>query len=391
MTPKVLTGLDVFIQKDWKKLKGYKIGILSNQASISTNLMTTNSIINKLLPGHIQALFGPQHGYKIKEQDNMIETPHSFDEDLKVPIFSLYSKTREPTQEMLDLIDILIIDLQDVGTRVYTFSSTMLNCLKACAKFNKKVVVLDRPNPLGGEKIEGNLLQSGLYSFVGQFSLPMRHGLTIGEMSLMFNEMLGIKCELEVIPMKGWKRYMLWKDTGLRWIMPSPNMPNPETAMVYPGQVLWEGTNVSEGRGTCRPFEIFGAPYFNTKTILKYISTFSINGCYLQEFYFKPMFHKWTNRTCNGFFIHILNPHLFEPYFTTLTLLHTIIKLHSSQFKWKKPPYEYEYTQMPIDILIGNKTIRSYLETGMSVSILKEEWASELYSYTQLKENYHLY
>ncbi|RLB10591.1 MAG: DUF1343 domain-containing protein, partial [Deltaproteobacteria bacterium] len=243
-------------------------------------------VVDNLLPRHIKALFSPQHGYGGEDQDNMIETPHSYDSILQVPVFSLYSKTREPTQEMLDLIDVFIIDLQDVGTRVYTFSSTMLNCLRACARSGKRVIILDRPNPLGGEIVEGNLLRPELYSFVGPFSIPIRHGLTIGEMALLFNDKLNLGCELEVIPMEGWKRHMLWKDTGLRWIMPSPNMPHPDTAIVYPGQVLWEGTNVSEGRGTCRPFELFGSPYFNTKEILRVLDKEALAGCHLQEFSF---------------------------------------------------------------------------------------------------------
>jgi len=206
MTPKVMTGLDVFARNKWKKLKGYRIGLLSNQASVDINLQRAGLLMNKLLPGHIKALFSPQHGYGGEDQDNMIETPHSFDNTLKVPVFSLYSKTRESTQDMLDLIDIFVIDLQDVGTRVYTFLSTMLNCLRACARAGKMVIILDRPNPLGGEKVEGNLLQADLYSFVGPFSIPMRYGLTMGEMALLFNDCLNIRCELEVIPMEGWKR-----------------------------------------------------------------------------------------------------------------------------------------------------------------------------------------
>lgn len=391
MTPKVMTGLDRLEQGEWKKLKGYRIGLLSNQASVNKNLLKASLVIEKLLPGHIKALFGPQHGYGGEDQDNMVETPHSFDKTLKVPVFSLYNKKREPSQEMLDLIDVLIIDLQDVGTRVYTFSSTMLNCLKACARANKKVIILDRPNPLGGEKVEGNLLQPDLYSFVGPFSLPMRHGLTIGEMAIIFNDALNIGCELEIIRMEGWKRNMLWKDTGLRWVMPSPNMPYPETAMVYPGQVLLEGTNISEGRGTCRPFELFGAPYIDTKKILKAINKNALKGCYLQEFSFKPTFNKWMGRLCYGFFIHILDPYTFEPYFASLSILQAIIKTHPKEFRWKKPPYEYEYNKLPIDLLIGNKILRIDLESGLSPSIIKEKWAQELESYVKWKKEYHIY
>ncbi len=389
---KVLTGLDVFEEYGyWKKLSGYRIGILSNQASLNSKLEHISSVVNRLLPGHIKALFGPQHGYTGEDQDNMIETPHSFHRKLKVPIFSLYSKTRTPTQEMLDLIDILIIDLQDVGTRVYTFSSTILNCLKACAEQGKMVVVLDRPNPLGGEKIEGNLLDPEFYSFVGPFSMPMRHGLTIGEIALLFNKELSIKCDLQIVPMKGWQRQMLWEETGLKWIMPSPNMPLPETAMVYPGQVIWEGTNVSEGRGTCRPFEIFGSPYLDIDKLKKELANFSLTGCLLQEFLFKPTFNKWAGKVCYGFFIHVLNPLTYEPYFTTLCILQSVIKTHPEHFSWKSPPYEYEYDRSPIDLILGRKNVRLALEKNHSLFLLREEWKEELKDYMKLKQEYHIY
>jgi len=251
---RALTGLDYIELENGKKLKGQRLGLLANQASVNHNLSTVREVIAHLFPGQLKALLGPQHGYGGEDQDNMVETPHSHDEILKIPVFSLYAESREPASTMFDLIDTLIIDLQDVGTRVYTFASTMLNCLRAAAKYGKRVIILDRPNPLGGDVAEGNLLQPELYSFVGPCSLPMRHGLTIGEMARVFNHLFELDCDLEIIPMQGWQRNMLWDQTGLRWTMPSPNMPLSQTAQVYPGQVIWEGTNLSEGRGTCRPF-----------------------------------------------------------------------------------------------------------------------------------------
>ncbi len=257
----VLTGLDRIREGHWKKLKGYRLGLLSNQASLDNRLNSAAEVISGLLPDHLRTLFGPQHGFCGEDQDNMVETGHSYDKESGVPILSLYADKREPLPHMLEKIDVLVIDLQDVGTRVYTFASTMLNCLKGAAKTGKKVIILDRPNPLGGVVVEGNLLQSELYSFVGPYRLPMRHGLTMGEMAGLFNDVFGLDCDLESVTMKGWQRNMLWFETGLNWIMPSPNMPFLQTAVVYPGQVIWEGTNLSEGRGTCRPFEIFGAPF----------------------------------------------------------------------------------------------------------------------------------
>ncbi|MFC1892357.1 exo-beta-N-acetylmuramidase NamZ domain-containing protein, partial [Thermodesulfobacteriota bacterium] len=226
---RILTGLDVLKDEYWKKLRDRRVGLLSNQASLDCNLTSAKDIITGLLPGCLNVLFGPQHGHGGEDQDNMIETDHSRETNLDIPVYSLYSSNRTPLPEMLDLIDILIIDLQDVGTRVYTFASTMLNCLKAAAGAGKKVLILDRPNPLGGEIVEGNLLKTELYSFVGPFRLPMRHGLTMGELALLFKDVFKIDLDLEIVQLQGWARNMVWNDTGLRWIMPSPNMPLPET------------------------------------------------------------------------------------------------------------------------------------------------------------------
>jgi uncharacterized protein YbbC (DUF1343 family) len=388
---KVATGLDVFRDEYWKKLKGSRLGLLSNQASVDRQLKPAKEVISGLLPGQLKALFGPQHGYWGIDQDNMIETDHSHDRDLGIPLFSLYSETREPLPEMFDLIDILLIDLQDVGTRVYTFPSTLLNCLKAASKSGKKVIVLDRPNPLGGEMVEGNLLKPELHSFVGPFALPMRHGLTMGEMAKIFERRLSIGADLEIVPMKGWNRHMIWQDTGLNWVMPSPNMPLPLTAQVYPGQVVWEGTNLSEGRGTCRPFEIFGAPFLDTGLITQSLPPEAWAGCLLREVLFRPTFHKWEGEICQGFMIHILDHRLYRPYFSTLVLLKAILELHKEQFAWKKPPYEYEYDKMPIDLILGDSSLKIKMEKGADLLEIQERWMEELKDFLQWRESYLLY
>jgi uncharacterized protein YbbC (DUF1343 family) len=388
----VLTGLDRVCEGHWKKkLQGDRLGLLANQASLDSSLHAARTVIGRLFPGHLKALFGPQHGYGGEDQDNMVETNHSFDTDLKIPVFSLYAETREPRPHMFEMIDTLIIDLQDAGTRVYTFAATMLNCLKAAAKDGKKVIVLDRPNPLGGAVVEGNLLQPELYSFVGPYRLPMRHGLTMGEMARIFNEVFDLRCHLEVIPLHGWSRDMLWNDTGLRWIMPSPNMPLPETAMVYPGQVIWEGTNISEGRGTCRPFEIFGAPYLDIASINRALAPEAKAGCYLQPYSFRPTFNKWAGEVCRGFIIHVLDPRAYTPYFTSIALLKAIIETHLGSFEWKKPPYEYEYKKKPIDVIVGDSSLRCDLEKGTALSLIREKWVAGLDTFTQWRRQYLLY
>lgn len=387
----VLTGLDIFRDEYWHRLKNHRLGLLSNQASLDQQLIPAKMVIAQRLPGQLKALFGPQHGHRGEDQDNMVETDHMMDEDLNIPVFSLYAQNRRPLPEMLDPIDTLIIDLQDVGTRVYTFASTMLNCLKAAAECGKRVVVFDRPNPLGGDRVEGNLLKEDLFSFVGPFRYPMRHGLTMAEMARMFQDQYKLKVDLDIVPLKGWRREMLWVHTGLRWIMPSPNMPLPETAYVYPGQVIWEGTNVSEGRGTCRPFEISGAPFLDTQKILGALSPEVLQGCHLQEMSFRPTFHKWGGEICKGFMIHILDPLKYAPYFTSLALLRAVMKVHGGQFQWKPPPYEYEFEKMPIDLILGDSELRHDIESGKDLWEMKNARLSDADEFMEWRKPYLIY
>jgi len=387
----IALGIEALAEGAWKKLKGYRLGLLSNQASVDSRFRASKHVLSDVLPGHPKALFGPQHGHQGREQDNMLETEHGHDPGLEIPIFSLYSSVREPTGEMLDLLDILIVDLQDVGTRVYTFAATLLNCLRAASRAGKRVIVLDRPNPLGGQILEGNILRPELYSFVGPFSLPMRHGLTMGEMASVFNGELEIGCDLEVIPMRGWRRWMLWEDTGLRWIMPSPNMPLWDTAQVYPGQVIWEGTNLSEGRGTCRPFEIFGAPYLDTRAVKRGLEAKATAGCFLQEVFFRPTFNKWAGEPCSGFMIHVLDTGAYNPYYTALSVLRAVMETHGEQFQWKDPPYEYEFEKLPIDMILGDPDIRIEIEKGTPVCVLRQRWEDDLKDYSEWRASYFLY
>ncbi|MFZ7111243.1 MAG: exo-beta-N-acetylmuramidase NamZ domain-containing protein [Desulfatiglandales bacterium] len=391
MTHRVATGLDVLRDTYWRKLKGHRLGYLCNQASVDSRLRPGKQVITERLPGRLRLLFGPQHGFGGEDQDNMVETDHARDRDLDIPILSLYAETREPAREMFEEIEILLIDLQDVGTRVYTFASTMLGCLRVAAKAKIKVLILDRPNPLGGEVVEGNLLRADLYSFVGPCAIPMRHGLTMGELALLFNAVFDLGCDLEILPMNGWRRRMLWQDTGLRWIMPSPNMPVVESAQVYPGQVMWEATNLSEGRGTCRPFEIFGAPFLDTQGIRGRLASEHMSGCYLRDLTFRPTFHKWEGKICHGFMIHILDVHLYQPYLTALALLQAVISLHRDQFLWKRPPYEYEFDKMPIDLILGDSYLRRRLEMGEDLSHIKQQWLTDLEGFQEHRKTFLLY
>jgi len=337
------------------------------------------------------ALFSPQHGFFAEKQDNMIESADLRDPVLQIPVYSLYGETRAPTDEMLGAIDTLIVDLQDAGTRVYTFASTMSYCMETAKSCGKRVLVLDRPNPIGGTAVEGNCLSADCASFVGRYGLPMRHGMTIGELALLFNGHYGIGSDLTVVPMEGWKRDMCFADTGLPWVAPSPNLPTPVSAMVYPGQVLWEGTNVSEGRGTAHPFEFFGAPFIDPQEVLDTLHEELLPGAVLRPLCFEPTANKWMGQPCGGFQIHITDPERYRPYRLTLKLLQSVLQLYSDSFRWKKPPYEYEYSRMPIDLLIGDKELRVRLENLENIESLEESWQESLAAFRAASRRFHLY
>lgn len=387
----VQTGLENFIAipPDWISSK--RLGLLCNPASVDRNFDHARELINRRFPGQLCALYSPQHGFFAEKQDNMIESDNLLDPILEIPVFSLYGQTRIPGQKMLDPIDILIVDLQDAGTRVYTFIYTMSYCLEAAQKYGKKVLVLDRPNPISGAMVEGNCLSSEYTSFVGRYPIPMRHGLTIAELALLFNNEYGIGCDLEVITMQKWKRGMYFQDTGLPWIMPSPNLPTPTSAMVYPGQVLWEGTNVSEGRGTTQPFELFGAPFIDVNKIVSAMGGNQLPGATLRPAVFEPTSNKWEHTLCHGFQIHITDPSLFKPYITTLKLIQAVRFFHRDQFQYKQPPYEYEYYKRPIDLIIGDKKVRQQLDNFDDIDKIETSWQKELDAFIQTSRKYHLY
>lgn len=387
----VLTGLENFISSPPENLKNKRLGLLCNPASVNRRFIHAKDLIHRAFPGRIKAIFSPQHGFFAEKQDNMIESDHLTDPELGIPVFSLYGETRIPTKQMFDHIDTLIIDIQDVGTRVYTFIYTISYCLEAAAAYGKKVIILDRPNPVGGEAVEGNVLKSGLASFVGRFPIPMRHGMTAGEISQYFNRTFDINCDLEVIPMSGWKRGMTFPDTGLPWVTPSPNLPTPRSSMVYPGQVIFEGTNVSEGRGTTLPFELFGAPYIDPAKILADVKPEEFPGIILRPAYFEPTSNKWRSELCRGFQIHITDVNSYAPYVTSLKLLQLIIKHHGESFEWKQPPYEYEFEKLPADLIIGDTDIRKRIERLDNIDEIASSWKNETERFISESKKFHLY
>ncbi|HSD92421.1 MAG TPA: DUF1343 domain-containing protein [Methyloceanibacter sp.] len=357
------------------RLNGLRVGVLANPASVDA---VFRHIVDRLAAAsnwQLAAIFGPQHGFRSDLQDNMIETPHEKDPKRGVPIFSLYSETREPTPEMLDLIDVLVIDIQDVGARIYTFIYTVANCLRAAARKGLRVIVCDRPNPIGGA-IEGPMLKPSFESFVGQFPIPMRHGMTVAELARLFNERHGIGADLEVVPMEGWSRDMYWDETSLPWVMPSPNMPTLETAIVYPGTVLFEGTMLSEGRGTTRPFELIGAPWLDGEALAARLNAAGLKGVHFRPAIFEPTFQKHARTSCGGCQIHVTARTEFEPVKAGVALMRECYALDPARFLWRPPPYEYEHDKMPIDILAGSAELREQIEAQVPLEDIAAGWRS---------------
>jgi uncharacterized protein YbbC (DUF1343 family) len=340
----------------------------------------------------LNALFGPQHGIRGETQDNMVEWEGFIDSITSLPVHSLYGYTRKPEPSMLKDIDALVIDLQDVGSRFYTFIWTMELCMQACLEMHKSLVILDRPNPIGGIKTEGPVLDTGYASFVGQRPLPIRHGMTIGEIgTYLYNEFYPA-LDLHIIPIKAWKRKMWFDETRLPWVMPSPNMPTANTAAVYPGMCLLEGTNLSEGRGTTRPFEIFGAPFIKPEFLVRHLKDSKLPGVVFRPLYFQPTFQKYAGQLCGGAQIHIINRNLFRPFKTGVAIIKTIYTLYPNQFAWKQPPYEYEEEKMPIDILAGTDSLRKDIEKGMSLRKMEAWWDEQKVQFQkQVRKNYLLY
>ena len=371
-------------------LDNKRLGLLCNQASTDRHFRHSRDLIHQAFGDRFTALFTPQHGFFCEKQDNMIESGHMTDQITGRPVFSLYGDTRRPTKEMFEHIDVLLVDIVDVGTRVYTFLYTLAYCMEAAREFGKKVVVLDRPNPIG-DAVEGNLLKEDCRSFVGLYPIPMRHGLTFGELALLLNDAYGIKADLAVIPMRGWQREMYFPDTGLPFVFPSPNMPTPAAALTYPGQVIWEGTNISEGRGTTLPFELLGAPYLDHRELLAKLAAIPLPGCHLRPVVFEPTSNKWAGVACTGFNLHVTDRATFKPYRTALALLQAIMLLYPEGFQYKQPPYEYEFTRLPMDLILGDTALRKALEAGEDLLALENGWQEELAAFDRLRRQYFLY
>jgi uncharacterized protein YbbC (DUF1343 family) len=372
------------------RLRGARIGLIANPASVTADLQHASLALKGSRAFRLTALFGPEHGVWANAQD-LIEVEDSRDPATGLPVKSLYGKTRIPTAEMLAGLDALVFDLQDVGARYYTFIYTMLNALTACAERGLRFVVLDRPNPLGGVVVDGNVLQEEYRSFVGLHPLAVRHGMTVGELALLFRDELGLTVDLTVVKMRGWRRDMTFEETGLPWIAPSPNMPTVDTAFVYPGGCLIEGTNLSEGRGTTRPFELLGAPWLDAWRLARDLDKERLPGVRFRPAFFSPTFHKYAGRLCGGVQIHVTDRRRFRAFLTYLLVIAHARRQDPARFAWRDPPYEYEYVKRPIDVLCGTDAVRRAIETGVSPRRLLAEWEPDLRGFRRRRSRHLLY
>lgn len=373
---KVYSGLDhLKYSKDVQnKYKG-NIGYLCHSASVDADFRHGIFALQSLFGGRLKKIFSPQHGFVGDVQDNMVESDHFTHPYFNLPVYSLYSETRKPTQEMLEGLDHIFIDLQDVGTRIYTYIYTATLMMEACAEKGIDVIVLDRANPIGGKTIEGNMLDPKFASFVGRHPLPVRHGMTIGEIALMAKKHWAIDVSLEVIKLQGWERWMMYEDTGIPWVMPSPNLPTIEAAFTFVGTVLFEGTNISEGRGTTRSLEIVGhpgiEPYSFLDQLLPKIKATGLQGFVLRPVNFLPTFQKHHNVACGGYQIHVTDRDSFRPWALCQVLCREFYHHLGNAFAWKQPPYEYEYEKLPVDLINGTDRLRFWVEQNGSIEELE--------------------
>jgi uncharacterized protein YbbC (DUF1343 family) len=372
-------------------LKGSRIGLICNQASVDHRYRHVADLFHEHPDIQLSALFGPQHGIRGDVQDNMIETDHSLDPKTGLPIYSLYSETRVPTEAMLRDVDVLVFDMQDVGCRIYTFVYTMANCMIAARKYGKRVIVCDRPNPISGNKVEGNVLEPEFASFVGQYSIPTRHGMTPAELARLFNKQFNINCDLEIVSMDGWERSLWLDNTDTPWVLPSPNMPTVDSATVFPGTVHFEGTQVSEGRGTTKPFELIGAPYIDPDNYADALNSIRLKGVYFRSCMFQPTFQKHGGVTCGGAQIHVLDREAFEPVKTGVAMVKMAFDLYRDHFRWKEPPYEYVFDKNPFDVISGTDKIRKAFENDMELDDIVASWQPQLKEFLELREQYLLY
>ena len=389
----VRTGLEVLIHDEPHHIQGKKIGLVTNQSAVTADFQHAVSLLQQGRGWQLTTLFGPEHGIWGEAQD-MDHIESSVDPRTGLPVHSLYGKSEAdlaPRREVLSTLEALVIDLQDIGARYYTFIYTMALCMREAAPLGLPVIVLDRPNPIDGVHLEGNIREDRYSSFVGMYPLPTRHAMTAGELAGYFNKVFDLKCNLTVVPMRGWKRSMWWGDTGLPWVIPSPNMPTVGTAVVYPGMCLVEGTNLSEARGTTRPFELFGAPWIEPFKFAENLNRLELPGVRFRPHYFLPTFHKHAGKVCGGVEVHVTDRAVFEPYRTGLWCVKVARDMNPEKFDWRRETYEFVSDRLAIDLLAGSSRYREIVESGGNVDEWVAQWEGELRTFAKSREEFLLY
>lgn len=393
---RVQTGLETLIHEMPAKIRGARIGVVCHPASVDAELRHALDLL-QAAGGRIKAIFGPEHGARGEAQDMEGVADVARDPRLGAPVHSLYGAdfaSLTPRPEQLAALDVLVIDLQDVGARYYTFVWTMVLCLEAAGKAGLRVLVCDRPNPINGVATEGNLIKPGFASFVGLHPVPNRHGLTPGEIACYAQQQRGVGCDLDIAPLRGWRREMFFEDTGLPWVYPSPNMPTVDTALVYPGMCLLEATELSEGRGTCRPFEVIGAPGIDPEALAAELTRHAVPGCRFRPLYFRPQFHKHAGQTCGGVQLHVTDRRSFDAYATGVACLSSVKRIAPTVFTWRDKPYEFVADIPAIDLLAGDDALRLVLEAGGDLADLADlaaSWRQERAEFEAVRQEALLY
>ncbi|HSP15979.1 MAG TPA: DUF1343 domain-containing protein [Thermoanaerobaculia bacterium] len=388
----VRTGLEVLLD-DPRPIAGRRIGIVTNQSGVTSDLRHVVPLLHGGGDWTLTTLFAPEHGIWGEAQD-MDHISDSIDPATGLHVYSLYGDSEEkltPARAMLQNVDALVIDVQDVGSRYYTFVYTMALCMRAAGSASVSVVVLDRPNPIDGVHLEGNIREEKYSSFVGMYPLPARHGMTAGELARYFNKVFSLGCDLTVVPMRGWKRAMWWDETGLPWVTPSPNMPTVATATVYPGMCLVEGTNLSEGRGTTHPFELFGAPWLEPFKLADELNGLDLPGVRFRPHYFMPSFQKHAGKVCAGVELHVRDRAVFEPFRTGLWCVKVARDQNPEKFDWRREAYEFVSDRLAIDLLAGSARYRQIVESGGDIDEWVSEWKTPLREFARRREEFLLY
>ncbi len=374
----VTTGLERLLAGEGAALGKKRLGLIANPTAVDRELRHIVDLLHAHPGADLRVLFGPEHGIRGDAQD-MAPVGAQVDERTGLEVHSLYGATEaslEPTEDMLRGLDAVIFDIQDIGSRYYTYVWTLLYAMRACSRLGVEVIVCDRPNPIGGDLVEGGEVEAGYRSFVGAASVPNRHGMTAGEIARMCAEVEGLDLELTVVEMKGWRRRMRFGETGLPWIQPSPNMPTVDTALVYPGMCLVEGTEVSEGRGHTRPFEVAGAPYVDGHALAEALAAEDLPGVKFRPLVFTPMFQKHGGTPCGGVQLHVTDARAFRPYLTGVAFLRAVKALWPDDFSWRQAPYEFVADREAIDLLAGSPAVREGIERGDSLGELASTWAA---------------